>query len=553
MPDRHLTKDPAAPSSGPAGRAGRHLRLTIVGAVVLAAILLFAFASPALAFSDVPVDHPYAGAIDDLSSLGIISGYSGTNGPFGLNNPVKRAQFAKMIVGTLGITPNASTSTRFTDLGSPDATGYPHRFVQTAFDNGITYGKNLAQTVFAPWDYIKRDQVVSMIVRGVNTIFPGALIVPPAGTPTDFYDVPEPHGANLRIAEYNGLLDGLIGLGPNWSVTADATRGEVAQMLWNVLYLLTPSGVWVYEDGSGDYPTIEAAVADIETGTTINLGPGTFHLSQTLLVDFSFNLVGSGMEGPNGTTVTCDDTVIDVYSVNFSAQDIQFETIGSGAPTDVMDAGDATIDLQRCSFSGAVRWNDSQGDGLYLYGTTTATVTDCAFINNGLHGVEVDEDADATLENNLMYGNGENGITFWANSTGVVSGNESSSNGLNGISVNDDAQVLVENNVCLENEYTGIRFGGYATGIIRNNECSDSFQEDGIGLYEDSSATVEDNLCLDNAEAGIYFGDYSYGTASGNECAGNTWGLAVDATATPDLGINDLHDNTYDLSDARLL
>ncbi len=155
MPDRHLAADLATRHSGKRGRAGRRLRLTIVGAVVLAIILLLAFASPALAFSDVPVDHPYAGAIDDLSSLGIISGYSGPSGPFGLNNPVKRAQFAKMIVGTLGITPNASTSTRFTDLGSPDATGYPHRFVQTAFDNGITYGKNLAQTVFAPWDYIQ--------------------------------------------------------------------------------------------------------------------------------------------------------------------------------------------------------------------------------------------------------------------------------------------------------------------------------------------------------------------------------------------------------------
>ncbi len=187
-------------------------------------------------------------------------------------------------------------------------------------------------------------------------------------------------------------------------------------MLWNVLYLLTPSGVWVYEDGSGDYPTIEAAVADIETGTTINLGPGDFVLSDTLLVDFSFNLVGSGMEGPNTTTVMCADTVVDIYSVSFSAKDIVFVTTGTGAPTDVMDAGDATIDLQRCGFGGAVRWNDYAGNGLYLYGTTTGTVSDCVFTLNDLHGVEVDEDAEVTLENNAMYNNGENGITFWANS-----------------------------------------------------------------------------------------------------------------------------------------
>lgn len=551
MPDRHLITDLTTRHSGKRGRAGRRVRLGIIGAVVLAIILMLALASPALAFPDVPVSHPYAGAIDDLSSLGIIGGY--TNGNFGLNDSVKRAQFSKMVVGTLDITPNASTSTRFTDLGSPDSGGYPHRFVQTAFDNGITYGTNAAQTLFAPWNAIRRDQVVSMIVRGVDNIFPGSLLDPSAETPTDFYDVPEPHGSNLRIAEYNGLLDGLIGLGSNWSVTATATRGEVAQMLWNVLYLLTPSGVWVYADGSGDYPTIEAAVADIDTGTTIYLGPGTFNLSDTLMVDFSFDLVGSGMEGPNSTTVMCADTVVDIYSVSFSAKDILFVTTGTGAPTDVMDAGDATIDLQRCGFGGAVRWNESQGSGLYLYGTTTATVADCVFTLNDLHGVEVDEDAEATIENSTMVSNGENGITFWANSTGVVSGNECSLNGWNGISVNDDAQVLLENNVCSENRYTGIVFSEYASGTIRNNECSDSVEEDGIGLYDDSNATVENNLCLNNAEAGIYFADYSYGTASGNECAGNTWGLAIDATATPDLGINDLYDNTYNLADARLL
>ena len=78
--------------------------------------------------------------------------------------------------------------------------------------------------------------------------------------------MPEPHGANLRIAQYNGLLNGLIGMGPGWSVDATATRGEVAQMLWNLLALLRGVGpgegdVWVYVDGSGDYPTLEAAIA----------------------------------------------------------------------------------------------------------------------------------------------------------------------------------------------------------------------------------------------------------------------------------------------------
>ncbi len=176
-------------------------------------------------------------------------------------------------------------------------------------------------------------------------------MIRPSGTYSYFAGVPDPHGGDLRLAEYNGLLEGLIGLGPSWDVTANATRGEVAQMLWNLFGHLVPAGVWVYADGSGDYPTIEAAVADIATGTTIYLGPGTFRLSQTLAVDFSFNLVGSGMAGPDATVVTCNDTVVDVASVSFSAQDIKFVSTASSKPTDVMAAGDATIDLLRCSFS----------------------------------------------------------------------------------------------------------------------------------------------------------------------------------------------------------
>lgn len=49
------------------------------------------------------------------------------------------------------------------------------------------------------------------------------------------------HGENRRIAEYNGLLDGITALRGSlvyWSVLKNATRGEVAQMLYNLLVML---------------------------------------------------------------------------------------------------------------------------------------------------------------------------------------------------------------------------------------------------------------------------------------------------------------------------
>ena len=191
---------------------------------------------PSATFPDVPADHPYAAAINGMAARGIIGGYA--DGNFGPYDAVKRAQFAKMILGVMGVPPNSSTATRFTDLDAPGANGYPHIYVQAAYDHGITYGINAAQTLFAPWNFIQRDQVASMIVRAAMSVAPGVLEVPPIDYQGSFSGVGDPHGPNLRIAEYNGLLAGVVGVGPAWPVTVLSRRGEVSQILWNLLQRL---------------------------------------------------------------------------------------------------------------------------------------------------------------------------------------------------------------------------------------------------------------------------------------------------------------------------
>ena len=204
---------------------------TLAGAPV---VWNFTTAGGTSTFSDVPASHPYYTAISDLASRGIISGYGG--GIFGPGDPVRRQQFAKMVVGSLGIPPNAGTGTRFSDLGTPDASGYPHVYVQAAFDHGITYGTNAAQTLFAPYNYITRYQVISMVVRAADDLQPGLVIAAPAGYGAWRND--STHGANAARAEYNGLLAGLdlAALSPYGNMS----RGEVAQVLHNLINLLAP-------------------------------------------------------------------------------------------------------------------------------------------------------------------------------------------------------------------------------------------------------------------------------------------------------------------------
>ena len=569
---------------------------------MLAVVLVLVIASPALAFPDVPASHPYYDAITGMADQAIIGGY--TNGNFGPEDLVIRQQFAKMVVLTLDLPVTEDDwqdATRpFLDLNPDDpAKLYPHEYVAVCARNNITKGTK-DPTKFAPYDNITRQQVITMVVRAADNLAPGILEAVPTGWNGVLSYSDPTHGANIKKAEYNGLLSGIRaslaapGL-TGWNSGANANRGEVAQILWNLLNLLTPSGVWVYVDGSGDYPTIEAAVDDIDPGTTIHLGPGIFNLTKTILVDFSFNLVGSGMEGPTGSTVRYAGGVVDVHSVSFSADDIRFECTATNKAANVMDVGDATVDLLRCYFAGGNRSSDQRGNGLYLYGTGEATVTDCVFALNDLHGVELVDEAYATITNSTMSDNGSNGIGLFDGSSAVVDLCDCVGNGLHGVSVNDSAEVTVRNsecshngdagdyasgiyleedtvgtiqncvcnynlidgisthdnaqltladNTCNYNGEDGITFSEHVTGTITNCECSYNSGYDGIDVHDDSYAVVENNVCLHNFEAGIWFGDNASGSVSNNECAFNHYGLLVDSSANPTIGTNNLHDNT---------
>ena len=96
-------------------------------------------------------------------------------------------------------------------------------------------------TTFAPWAHITRAQMVTMVVRAAQN---SGITLNPVGAeyagPFAGYSDPT-HGANVHLADYNGLLWGLqvSGTASEW-MEGDATRGEAAQVLWNLMQV--PSG-----------------------------------------------------------------------------------------------------------------------------------------------------------------------------------------------------------------------------------------------------------------------------------------------------------------------
>jgi hypothetical protein len=189
-----------------------------------------------LAFTDVSPSHPYHAAIQGMAAGGIIGGYQtgGGGAEFRPSNPLWRAQFAKMVCKTVDVPVDEDMTSGFTDLGADDPTNlYPHEYVAAAAVNGITTG--VGPGLFAPYGDITRAQVVTMIVRAAENLRPGALNDPSSGYSGVIPPFSDIHSPNMRIAEYNGLLEGLQGFGPGWDPWEKATRGEVAQMLWNLL------------------------------------------------------------------------------------------------------------------------------------------------------------------------------------------------------------------------------------------------------------------------------------------------------------------------------
>jgi len=198
-------------------------------------------AVPPKNFVDVPPGAPYYAAIQGLYEAGIVSGEDGPLGPeFRPNNAVWRQQFAKMICGVLDLAVTEGMTSPFTDLGADNPTSlYPNEYVAAAFANGITTGTT--PTTFGPYLEISRAQVITMGVRALQTLHPTLLAPPPTGfTNTWGTSFSAIHGPNARIAESNGLLDGLPLTGAANDPWGVMPRGEVAQFLWNALQKLTP-------------------------------------------------------------------------------------------------------------------------------------------------------------------------------------------------------------------------------------------------------------------------------------------------------------------------
>jgi hypothetical protein len=250
--------------------------------LLIASVLALMMAVPALAsssFTDIG-NSPYKAAIEYLSSIGAVGGYP--DGTYRPDNELWRAQYAKMADLSLGYRVTAEDVSSFSD--TPDASLidplYPGSYVAVAAENHIIEG--YPDNTFRFYNNLTRQQAITIIVRAAGS----ALTDPPANYHGELDYSDSAHGQNIKKAEYNGLLDGIPDLA-SWDTAANATRGEAAQLLSNLLtkaYALRvtgPSGTELFTmsalralpsvQGHGGYKNKVGTIVgpDLFQGTTV--------------------------------------------------------------------------------------------------------------------------------------------------------------------------------------------------------------------------------------------------------------------------------------------
>jgi parallel beta-helix repeat protein len=300
-----------------------------------------------------------------------------------------------------------------------------------------------------------------------------------------------------------------------------------------------PLTVRVAPDGSGDYPSLEAAVQAADPGSTIALDAGTYQLAGPLELDKPLRLKGAGIDQTTIVGTAEGQVVLFTSPGLFAAEEITFRHEGTAwARVVTVDGGE--IDVFRCRFTGAI-WDPDQekgGDGLLLWGNTTGSVRESLFEENELNGIELQDQSQPLLEGNTVANNGQSGIVYFDDSGGVARHNDCSGNQLHGISVNKQSQPTLEGNTCRSNGEVGIRYSGTAGGEARQNEVTENGLH-GIVVNDQAQPTLQENVCTGNLQSGIvYFGD-SGGLARANQCTGNAMhGIGVQERAMPTLEEN---------------
>ena len=184
-------------------------------AIFLAVVMTVSMVSTAFAarYTDV-ANSDYNAAIENLSGLGVISGYD--DGSYQPGKVITRAEMAKLLVVSLGLDVGASVLQGKSSFDDVPTTHWATGYIAVAVQYGLIKGDGDGN--FRPDDTVNYAEAATMVLRALGY----DRVVDKTGVwPTNYLN----KANELKIFDEVGSFTGANG----------ATRGTVAQMMWNMM------------------------------------------------------------------------------------------------------------------------------------------------------------------------------------------------------------------------------------------------------------------------------------------------------------------------------
>lgn len=189
----------------------------VISAVAALALSVSSFAAFAQDFPDVASTAKYAKAVDQLTSLGVVTGYE--DGTFGPDKLVTRAEMTAMIVRALGSEAQAQSAanqnTRFADV---TANHWAAGYVTVGVNATPMFIQGMGDGTFAPDANVTFAQATTMLVRATGYESRACLTAWPTGY--------------LSYGSQLGITTGVSGEVGN---DTEVNRGQVAQLIDNAI------------------------------------------------------------------------------------------------------------------------------------------------------------------------------------------------------------------------------------------------------------------------------------------------------------------------------
>lgn len=292
------------------------------------------------------------------------------------------------------------------------------------------------------------------------------------------------------------------------------------------------------------------------TGGEFQLEAGRYELTSALTLSRDLSLKGQSQET---TTIILKASPVALSveeAIHINIQNISFEYAGEEA-ADLFNIGSGTFLFTNCSFKGAKFIEPEAddgiwyGDAIYLYGDAQGSINNATFSENGLAGIQTDENSQLTLTGSSFSQNNAS-IGLFGNSNLVASKNTFQNNQSDDavIAVYGESQLKLTENQFLNNETNALYAYDSSRVDVENNlfENNGTTEVDTIFLEDTAVGSFTDNTFQNNPRIALTLSGDSSAVIAKNlfEANGNEEGFAaftVEGTASATLTDNTFHQN----------